>query len=80
MQENLLNRHQKLYAGPDLFMTQYVSKFPLLDLRSSKRIVREVNLMLKNGESEKAERRLNALVWESFGLREGIPWHWQGNL
>ncbi len=70
--------HNKLYAGRRRFMTQYVSKFPLPDLDTSKQIVEEVRQVLKFGASKKAEHSLNALVWGAFGLREEIPW--QGNL
>ena len=62
--------HNKLYAGRRRFMTQYVSKFPLPDLVASKQIVKEVRCILKRGASEEAERNLNALVWQAFGLTE----------
>ena len=66
--------HNKLYSGRRRFMTQYVSNFPLPDLIASKRIVNEVRQLLQAGPSDSAERSLNALVWESFGLPEEIPW------
>jgi hypothetical protein len=53
-------------------MTQYVAKFPLPDLASSQEIVQGVRQVLAAGASEKAERRLNHLVWQSFGLVEEI--------
>jgi SAM-dependent methyltransferase len=65
--------HNKLYAGRRRFMTQYVAKFPLPDLASSQEIVQGVRQVLAAGASEKAERRLNHLVWQSFGLVEEIP-------
>ncbi len=66
--------HNKLYAGRRRFMTQYVAKFPLPDLKKSSAIVDEVRLVLKNGITDEVERKLNALVWQVFGLREEIPW------
>jgi methylase of polypeptide subunit release factors len=67
--------HNKLYAGRRRFMTQYVAKFPLPDLAASRRIVEEVSKLLKKGEAaEAAERGINRLVWEAFGLAEELPW------
>ena len=68
--------HNKLYAGRRRFMTQYVSKFPLPALQSptARRIVREVSRILKAGQvTEAAERTVNGLVWQAFGLAEEIP-------
>lgn len=71
--------HNKLYAGRRRFMTQYVAKFPLPDLVTSRQIVEEVSRLLKaGGATEAAEHKINGLVWEAFGLPEEIPW--QGNL
>jgi hypothetical protein len=73
--------HNKLYSGRRRFMTQYVAKFPLPDLKSplSRRIVSAVQEILEAGTaSEIQEQTLNRLVWEGFGLQEEIPW--QGNL
>ena len=66
--------HNKLYAGRRRFMTQYVAKFPLPDLKKSSAIVREVQAVRKNGVTDEAERKINALVWQAFGLSEEIPW------
>ena len=71
--------HNKLYAGRRRFMTQYVAKFPLPDLASSRKIVEEVRKILKAAQvTEAAECKVNRMVWEAFGLPEEIPW--QGNL
>jgi adenine-specific DNA-methyltransferase len=66
--------HNKLYAGRRRFMTQYVSKFPLPDIKKSSAIVHEMRAVLKSGITDEAERKLNALVWHAFGLSEEIPW------
>lgn len=69
--------HNKLYAGRRRFMTQYVAKFPLPDLRSAiaRRIVGEVSKVLKAVKANAAaERRINGLVWEVFGMGEEIAW------
>ena len=66
--------HNKLYAGRRRFMTQYVSKFPLPDLKKSSAIVHQARAVLMNGITDEAEKTLNALVWHAFGLREEIPW------
>lgn len=66
--------HNKLYAGRRRFMTQYVSKFPLPDLKKSSVIVQEMRAVLTSGITDEAERKLNALVWHGFGLTEEIPW------
>ncbi len=69
--------HNKLYSGRRRFMTQYVAKFPLPDLRlaTSRKIISQVSKLLKAGvATDSAERKINGLVWESFGLTEEIPW------
>lgn len=72
--------NNKLYAGRRRFMTQYVEKFPLPDPTST--IAREIikktkslyNL-LPSTDSEKLEKEINKLVWESFGFSpEEISW------
>jgi hypothetical protein len=67
--------HNKLYSGRRRFMAQYVSRFPLPCLESSpaKEIVRRVSKFV-NGRriDEQAEKEVDRLVFESFGLLEEI--------
>jgi hypothetical protein len=73
--------HNKLYSGRRRFMTQYVAKFPLPELRSDvgQEIVAGVKQILRVGSAATAdEQRINRLVWQAFGLSEEIPW--QGDL
>ena len=68
--------HNKLYAGRRRFMTQYVKKFPLPDLRSAtgRRIVHLVRQVVENHRApSEMEEEANRLVWESFGLVEKAP-------
>ena len=69
--------HNKLYAGRRRFMTQYVKQFPLPKLATptSRAIVREVKKLFKTDELKKRDRlekRIESLVWQSFGLVEEI--------
>ena len=60
-----------LYAGRRRFMTQYVAKFPLPELARSRKLVAEVSKILKAGQAAvAAERKVNCLVWEAFGIIE----------
>jgi len=67
--------HNKLYAGRRRFMTQYVRMFPLPDL--SRSISREIvalasRLTSRRDFEPELEGRIDALVWEAFGLAEEI--------
>jgi hypothetical protein len=66
--------HNKLYSGRRRFMTQYVGGFPLppLEAPCGKKIVRLASRLVRAGKaSDLAEREIDGLVWEAFGL--GIP-------
>jgi len=64
----------KLYAGRRRFMTQYVEKFPLPDPkgimgRSIVATAKEIYYSIGRKEHTlELEKRLDALVWQSFGL------------
>jgi adenine-specific DNA-methyltransferase len=68
--------HNKLYSGRRRFMTQYVKGFPLPDLNSplGNRLVALVSEITSGGlfgEARAAvEKKIDAAVWESFGLVE----------
>jgi len=68
--------HNKLYAGRRRFMTQYVKKFPLPAINSSrsKEIIGLVKQLVSTDISEQAsariEEKLDDLVWLSFGLEK----------
>jgi len=68
--------HNKLYAGRRRFITQYVSEFPLPDLASAsaQRIISLVRTLLDETEESARlglEARLDAEVWQSFGVKPG---------
>jgi hypothetical protein len=71
--------HNKLYSGRRRFMTQYVKAFPLPDLSSPSghRLVTLVSEIMSGGLLEeprtRQEKKIDALVWESFGLIEETP-------
>ena len=65
--------HNKLYAGRRRFITQYVEHFPLPNPTAAigRRIIaaaKEVYAKADSSTSDDLKRRLNALVWEAFGL------------
>ena len=65
--------HNKLYAGRHRFMTQYVKKFPLPDVKApvAQRIVRLARQMVASKvPDQRREAEIDQLVWESFGLVE----------
>lgn len=68
--------NNKLYAGRRRFMTQYVNDFPLPNpiKKKSKRIIeltKTIYNLLPGGQSKikKIEKKINALIKESFGIR-----------
>jgi hypothetical protein len=65
--------NNKLYSGRRRFMTQYVEQFPLPDPETtlSRKIVRmtkEIYTSVDERPTSDIEARLNALIWQSFGL------------
>lgn len=65
--------HNKLYSGRRRFMTQYVNRFPLPDLQAprAREVVELVSVLLRNKQvNEDLEGKIDALVWECFGLSE----------
>lgn len=63
--------HNKLYAGRRRFMTQYVKRFPLPDLKNKaarKAIQRVLKLLDEPTTPPALEREIDGLVWEAFGL------------
>jgi adenine-specific DNA-methyltransferase len=72
--------NNKLYAGRRRFMTQYVEKFPLPEPASAvaKKIIKKTKSLynlLPSADSERLEKEINKLVWESFGFSfEEISW------
>jgi len=65
--------HNKLYSGRRRFMTQYVSAFPLPDLRTrlAARIVAKTKQLVKQTDNRtRLEQQINQLVWQSFGFAE----------
>jgi len=70
--------HNKLYSGRRRFMAQYVKRFPLPDFGCSaaRQLVGEVNRLIGSRlgaqETCRLQSRVDALVWEAFGLGEEI--------
>lgn len=65
--------HNKLYAGRRRFMTQYVMRFPLPDVRSKlgmEIVERTQMLVASRGRDQVLEHDLDELVWKAFGLRK----------
>jgi hypothetical protein len=68
----------KLYAGRRRFMTQYVRRFPLprLDSQAAAQLVRLVPELTRRGpasaDRDAIKERVDALVWEAFGLAKEI--------
>jgi len=65
--------HNKLYAGRRRFITQYVEKFPLPDPQSSlgKAVIataKRIYKCISSPESDRLQKKLDAMVWEVFGL------------
>lgn len=63
----------KLYAGRRRFMSQYVEKFPLPDPngkmgRTIIEAAKEIYRSMDQEQTREIERRLDAWVWQSFGL------------
>lgn len=64
--------HNKLYAGRRRFMTQYVARFPLPDVRSKlgNAIVERTKRLLDcGGSAPTKERKLDEMVWQAFGVK-----------
>jgi hypothetical protein len=70
----------RLYAGRRRFITQYVRRFPLPDPSSaaSKRVIRLTEELLASRDTEdqgrvsELERKVDELVWRSFGFAEEV--------
>lgn len=68
----------KLYAGRRRFITQYVQRFPVPnpEARISKKIAEEVRCLIEldsaSCEAAQAIKRIDELVWQSFGLVKEI--------
>jgi methylase of polypeptide subunit release factors len=65
--------NNKLYAGRRRFITQYVEKFPLPDPETSKakaiiKTAKRVYAATGTPEADALAKKLDALVWEAFGL------------
>ncbi len=67
--------NNKLYSGRRRFMTQYVEKFPLPSpfSRLPREIIAKTKLLfeeISTSDSEKLEKEIDRLVWQSFGFEE----------
>jgi hypothetical protein len=65
--------NNKLYAGRRRFMSQYVERFPLPDPATplSRKIIaaaKAIYQVANTPEAEELGTRINAMVWEAFGL------------
>jgi hypothetical protein len=70
--------HNKLYSGRRRFMSQYVSRFPLPHLKSSRDILSLVPKVLDAAAKQDCKRleplqnQMDELVWRAFGLPKEV--------